>query len=214
MATLNPLSLIRKIFPTARRLLVEKDVNRWCTNDYRRVLVIGAGHDPYKKHFSGAELYIALDIVAFPGATDVIADAVALPLGNNTFDCVVAFEVMEHIKNPVELIEEAYRILAPGGTLLLSVPFAFHQHGDPCDYWRPTQYTLETITSKFSSSSVLLQGNRLHVISDLITTALYPYSIFFLFRILNHILVPPFMWSSRGIGGSSAPSGFFLIARK
>lgn len=214
MATLNPRSLFRKIFPTARRLLVESDINRWCTNDYRRVLVIGAGHDPYRKHFLNAELYIALDVTEFPRVTDVIADAVALPFEDESFDCVVAFEVMEHINQPMKLIEEAYRVLLPNGTLLLSVPFAFHQHGDPSDYWRPTRYTLEAATSKFSSATVFSQGNRLHVISDLITTSFYPHSILWPLRILNHILVSPFTWSLRTKGGGSAPSGFFLNAKK
>ena len=214
MATLNPGNLFRQIFPTARRLLVERDINRWCTNDYRRVLVIGAGHDPYRGHFSNADLYVALDVIAFAGVTDVVADAVALPISDNKFDCVIAFEVMEHILNPIKFIEEAYRVLSPGGMFLLSVPFAFHQHGDPSDYWRPTRYTLEIATSRFSKSDIFPQGNRLHVISDLITTAFYPRPVFWPLRILNHILVRVFTRSSSTSGTGTAPSGFLVVARK
>lgn len=214
MATLNPRSLFRQIFPTARRLLVEKDINRWCTNDYCRVLVIGAGHDPYKKYFLSADIYVALDVIAFSGVTNLVADAVALPLNEDVFDCVIAVEVMEHLEEPVKLIEEAHRVLSPGGKLFLSVPFCFHQHGDPSDYWRPTRNTLVDITSKFASSKVYNQGNRMHVISDLITTAFYPRSVFWPLRILNHILVWPFMkLSSLNVKGS-APSGFFVVAKK
>lgn len=214
MATLNPRSLFRKIFPTARRLLVERDIDRWCKDDYRRVLVIGAGHDPYRSYFSSADTYIALDVIGFPGITDVVADAVALPFDDGTFDCVVAFEVMEHVTHPIKMIEESYRVLSPQGNLLLSVPFIFHQHGDPSDYWRPTKHSLELATAKFESSSIFPQGNRLHAISDLITTAFHPRSIFWPLRVLNHILVRILTRSSLENGGGSAPSGFFLNAQK
>lgn len=214
MATLNSRNLFRQIFPTARRLLVERDINRWCTNDYRRVLVIGAGHDPYRERFSNADMYVALDVIAISGITDIVADAVALPLDDNSFDCVVAFEVMEHIANPLTFIKEAHRVLSSDGTFLLSVPFAFHQHGDPSDYWRPTRYTLELATSIFTKADIFPQGNRLHVISDLITTAFYPRPVFWPIRILNHLLVWLFSWSSRTSGGGTAPSGFFVVARK
>jgi SAM-dependent methyltransferase len=214
MATINPKALIRQLFPTSRRLLVERDIKNCSCNDYRRVLVVGAGHDPYRNSFPAAEQYVALDILPVQGITDVVADATSLPLDDNSFDCVAAFEVMEHLENPIRLIEEAYRVLTPGGVLLLSVPFAFHQHADPSDYWRPTRYTLEQATSEFETSDVFSQGNRLHVISDLITTAFAPRSVLWPLRIFNHLLVLVFGKSLvRGNRGTS-PSGFFVIARK
>lgn len=195
-------------------MLVESDIRRWCVDEYRRVLVIGAGHDPYRKQFSNAKIYTALDIIALPGVTDLVADATSLPLKDESFDCVAAFEVMEHVEKPVNLIEEAYRVLAPGGVLLLSVPFAFHQHADPSDYWRPTKYTLENATAGFSSAKVYNQGNRLHVISDLLTTAFYPWPVFLPLRIMNHILVWPYLWRAGRNCTGTAPSGFFVVAKK
>lgn len=214
MATLNPRGILRRLFPTARRLLVESDISRWCVDEFQCVLAIGAGHDPYRKNFTKAEFYVALDVIDFPGITNVVADAVALPFDDNAFDCVVAIEVMEHIEAPTKFIDEAYRALSPGGTLLLSVPFAFHQHGDPSDYWRPTRHALDKATSRFSSSVILPQGNRLHVISDLITTAFYPVTLFLPLRILNYVFVFPFAWLSSFGKGSTAPSGYFVVAKK
>ena len=214
MATLNPRSLFRQVFPTARRLLVERDAKRWFINDYKRVLVIGAGHDPYRGYFLNADFYLALDIIVTPGSTEIIADGTALPFEDSSFDCVVALEVMEHVKNPIKLIEEAYRVLSPDGHLLLSVPFIFHQHGDPSDYWRPTMLALKMATSRFVSSDIYHQGNRIHAISDLITTAFYPRSVFWPLRIVNHLIVHPFSRLSSRQSGGSAPSGFFVVASK
>ena len=50
------------------------------------------------------------------------ADARRLPFANESFDLIVAFEVIEHLDNPHELLAEARRLLAPGGQLVVSTP--------------------------------------------------------------------------------------------
>lgn len=43
-------------------------------------------------------------------------------IGDNSFDTVICFQVIEHIKKDGRLLEEARRILKPGGRLLLTTP--------------------------------------------------------------------------------------------
>jgi O-antigen biosynthesis protein len=43
-------------------------------------------------------------------------------LGDERFDAVVAFEVVEHVAEPEALLEQARAVLAPGGLLVLSTP--------------------------------------------------------------------------------------------
>lgn len=43
-------------------------------------------------------------------------------IGDNCFDTVICFQVIEHIKEDKSLISEIHRILKPGGTLLLTTP--------------------------------------------------------------------------------------------
>jgi SAM-dependent methyltransferase len=52
-------------------------------------------------------------------------DATRLPFPDNTFDCVVTSEVLEHIQNDVNAISELYRVLKPGGSLAVTVPTWF-----------------------------------------------------------------------------------------
>jgi len=47
-----------------------------------------------------------------------------LPYGDETFDLVICFEVLEHLFDPKHAVREMRRILRPGGRLLVSVPNA------------------------------------------------------------------------------------------
>ena len=49
-------------------------------------------------------------------------DVLALPFDSGSFDVYVSFETIEHVPDPRRLLEEAWRILRPGGRLLLSTP--------------------------------------------------------------------------------------------
>jgi SAM-dependent methyltransferase len=46
-----------------------------------------------------------------------------LTFQDNSFHYVLNFDVLEHIPNPEEGLREIHPVLAPGGKLLLSVPF-------------------------------------------------------------------------------------------
>ncbi len=45
-----------------------------------------------------------------------------LPFGNNTFISILLDNVLEHISEPEALLNEMYRVLAPGGRILVGVP--------------------------------------------------------------------------------------------
>jgi SAM-dependent methyltransferase len=55
-------------------------------------------------------------------AVTVSGDATRLPFPDDTFDHIIASEVMEHIPDDVAAIGELTRILRPGGTIAVTVP--------------------------------------------------------------------------------------------
>lgn len=54
--------------------------------------------------------------------TYINRSATVTMLSKSTADVVIAFEILEHVPNPEELISESMRILKPGGILILSTP--------------------------------------------------------------------------------------------
>lgn len=68
----------------------------------------------------------------------VLADATFLPFKQNSFDGSISMEVLEHISDPVETINEIHRCLVKGGMYLLSV-----------DVFSPSRPFSRFITEKF-----------------------------------------------------------------
>jgi SAM-dependent methyltransferase len=97
----------------------------------RRILDLGAG-DGFvtARAGAGADLAVGVDVGA-PAPLAPRERAVAqvtarlpgpLPFRAGAFDVVVTLETIEHVLDPDALLEEARRVLAPGGTLVLSTP--------------------------------------------------------------------------------------------
>ena len=104
-----------------------------------RLLDIGCGNGAQTAFFIDDFSYtVGVDVQHTPMAeSEVKADWVAaaaenLPFPNNTFDAVITFEVLEHVVDPVQMVKELYRVLKPGGQVVLSVPnkwWIFETHG-------------------------------------------------------------------------------------
>ena len=61
--------------------------------------------------------------VVLPADTEFVRASVPpLPFDDAAFDCVVSFQVIEHIRHDHDFICEAKRVLRPGGMLILSTP--------------------------------------------------------------------------------------------
>jgi SAM-dependent methyltransferase len=69
---------------------------------------------------------LALDEAARLGIETHWVDAEeGLPFEDETFDVVVAGELLEHVRDPAALVADARRVLRPGGTFVGSVPNGF-----------------------------------------------------------------------------------------
>jgi ubiquinone/menaquinone biosynthesis C-methylase UbiE len=53
----------------------------------------------------------------------VVADAQHLPFGDGVFSCVIASEVLEHLNEPEEALQETARVLRSGGRCVITTPY-------------------------------------------------------------------------------------------
>jgi SAM-dependent methyltransferase len=59
-------------------------------------------------------------------------------LHGRQFSTIICCSVLEHVDDVHKAAANIATILAPGGTLFVSVPFTWRHHGYPSDYWRFT----------------------------------------------------------------------------
>ena len=104
--------------------------SRWVRN--KRVLDIASGEgygtrgllEAGAKHVIGVDIDSAAckhaarkyDLEVHEGSAEHI------PLDSNSVDVVVSFETIEHVPNPEQFIREIFRVLVPGGTVIISTP--------------------------------------------------------------------------------------------
>lgn len=99
---------------------------------------------------------------------DLLGDAAYIPHPQDCFDIVICAELLEHVQFPTDVLEEAFRVLKPGGQIIITVPFLFRVHGDPHDYGRYTDYYWQMALSNagFSQISIERQGLFYSVLLD------------------------------------------------
>jgi len=97
---------------------------------------------------SGATV-VCIDIQPGPGV-DIVADAQNMPqIPSESADCVLLVSVLQHLPSPQKAIDEAFRVLRPGGVIYVTVPFIFVYHRDPEDFNRFSVPGLEFLCSRF-----------------------------------------------------------------
>ncbi len=55
-----------------------------------------------------------------------------IPVDDGSVDCLMSFTVLEHVENEMTVLKEMYRVLKPGGKLIVTVPnrwWVFETHG-------------------------------------------------------------------------------------
>jgi SAM-dependent methyltransferase len=118
-----------------------------------QLIDIGCGVKPYEPVFAP---YVASHFgVDWEGASDthygaatkadLYADCTNTKLDSESFDTLLATQVMEHIYDTGAFLRECHRLLKTGGVGIFTVPFVWEVHAEPFDYYRFTRYSLEKL---------------------------------------------------------------------
>lgn len=134
---------------------------KWMLRDYALVnenpiaLDVGSGPRGHCDWCPGFR-YVSVEYGAHPCSAR--ADVHALPFLDESFDAVIAYNVIEHVKEPWIAAQEIVRVLKPGGLAAIFAPFAWRYHPFPIDFWRFSHAGLAYLFQRTAKMEVELSG--------------------------------------------------------
>ena len=121
----------------------------------------GAGESPYKSYFEQfVGNYVAVDWAqsVYDTNLDVVCDLnYALPIASNSADSAVSLSVLEHLHSPHVMLAEVFRILKPGASIVIQVPWQWRVHEAPHDYYRYSPYALDRMLREVGFEAILIE---------------------------------------------------------
>src|SRR5579864_4536701 len=139
----------RMIFSSWARLFADKSLT---------VLDVGGQYQPYRPLFAkNIHRYISVDLISTEFVT-LLANAEALPFPPNTFDLVIATQVFEYFRDPVQTAKNIHAVLKPGGTFLGSFAACAPRFSRK-ERWRFTTLGLRQLFEPFATVEIVPELN-------------------------------------------------------
>jgi SAM-dependent methyltransferase len=152
------------------------------------VLDIGGRIQPYRPLLPGTR-YVAVDLRLTP-LVNVIANAERIPFLSQEFDLVLCTQMLEYAPDPGLVLSEIYRVLKPGGRLLLSVPTVFPQEAEE-DRWRFLPAGIRQLLSAFSEVEIVPEGGSIAGFFRTINVCLHLFAKYAVLRTaLSYTVIP------------------------
>jgi SAM-dependent methyltransferase len=126
--------------------------------DGARILDYGCAEAPYRGLFPAEVSFVPADLPGNPDAEIEIRHNGTVPVEDASFDIVLSTQVLEHVRDPRLYLSECFRVLRPGGRMLLTTHGVFVYHPDPVDYWRWTCAGLQRETEEAGFEVERLEG--------------------------------------------------------
>ena len=127
-----------------------------------KLIDIGCGTKPYKDMLKPYLLeHIGVDhvdTVHNKSNIDLIGTAYKIPSDGESFDSALCTAVLEHLEEPDQAIRECFRVLKSGGHAIYSVPFIWHLHEEPRDFFRFSKHGLKYLFEKTGFEIVELKA--------------------------------------------------------
>ena len=132
---------------------------------------------------------------------------------------VCCFEVLEHTSNPIKAIKNVHEILDKDNYFLASVPFNFHIHDEPNDFFRFTYHGLVMLFKDFSEvkikkrngwlESIFVNFIRLEKEKNILSKIIGK-----TFILLYFVLLPLIIIIQKFITSEKLTTGYYIEAKK
>lgn len=135
-----------------------------------RLLDLGCGKAPLYGIYRGLVDSVTCSDGIDSDHVDVVSDLTQpLPFDDAAFDTIILSDVLEHVPDPALVWREMTRVLAPGGHIVMNVPFFYWLHAHPHDFYRYTSFALSRFVSNNGLELLQLEtlGGVLEVWADL-----------------------------------------------
>jgi SAM-dependent methyltransferase len=149
---------------------IYRDLKKFLPGVTGKLVDVGAGQSPYK-HLLNTNVtqYVGLDIYGadnfgYNNPEIVYYDGKQIPLDSESVDALLCTEVLEHVEDAQELIDEMHRILKPGSRGVITIPWSARYHYIPYDFHRFTPSRLKNMFAAFSSTLVEPRGTDITAI--------------------------------------------------
>jgi SAM-dependent methyltransferase len=127
-----------------------------------RLIDIGCGSKPYREMVAPyVREHVGVDHEGTAhdrSRVDLWGTAYSIPAADASFDSALCTAVLEHLEEPELAIRECHRVLRPGGSALYTVPFIWHLHEEPRDFFRYSKYGLHHLFEKVGFEIVELKA--------------------------------------------------------
>jgi len=127
-----------------------------------RLVDIGCGVKPYKNLFASyVTEHIGVDhekTIHDRSNIDLIGTAYDIPADNESYDSAICTAVLEHLEEPELALLECFRILKSGGYAIYSIPFIWHLHEEPRDFYRYSKFGIKYLFEKVGFEIVELKA--------------------------------------------------------
>ena len=120
---------------------------------------------------------------------DIVSDLEQpLPIPDASYNAVLLINVLEHIYNFKQLIEQSVRVLTPKGKVVIVVPYMFPYHPSPGDYHRFSKTALERLIGDAGCTNIEVKslGSGVYAARILFLERLLPASIQNLIAPITH----------------------------
>ena len=119
----SKLNTLKEINPTGLSQASEGEMPQYLKkNPSHKVLNVGSGNTGLVDN-----RIVHMDIFKYE-VIDVVADGSHLPFPDRSFDAVFCDAVLEHVKNPFQVVGEFSRVLKEKGYVSVGAPFLFPYH--------------------------------------------------------------------------------------
>ena len=127
-----------------------------------RLIDIGCGTKPYKDLLAPyVTEHVGIDhpnTLHDKSNIDRFGTAYEIPASDESFDSAICTAVLEHLEEPELALKECWRVLKQGGIAIYSVPFIWHLHEEPRDFYRFSKYGLKYLFEKVGFEIVEIEA--------------------------------------------------------